>query len=240
MLASAVYAHELEPDHAAGAGADARGNAVTAVTKEEDETRRADISRFGRLCRRCTDDRATQIVEFALSLPVLVLFVIGIFDFSNAITLKQKLSNAAREGARIAAAGPTSDLSATFPVSVADAFNVVDGYLKSEKINDCLIGRPSLTGTLTWSSNAQANGCPRFGLTFTINRGYYFPETGSSTAPVSCATTALTTGQTAVVATCVSIQYAYKWQFTSVSGLFGRGVLGPSVINTTAVAFNEN
>jgi Flp pilus assembly protein TadG len=30
------------------------------------------------------DDRASQIVEFALSLPLLVLFVVGIFDFSEA------------------------------------------------------------------------------------------------------------------------------------------------------------
>jgi len=36
-------------------------------------------------------------VEFALSLPLLVFFVIGIFDFSSAISLKQKLTNAARE-----------------------------------------------------------------------------------------------------------------------------------------------
>lgn len=185
------------------------------------------------------NDHAAQIVEFALSVPLLVLFVIGIFDFSSAITLKQKLANAAREGARVAAADPATDLSSTYPVSVADAFDVVDAYLKSENIADCGIIHPTPSGTLTWSSNGQTK-CPMFGFTLTINRGYYFPMTGSSSAPANCATTALTTGQTAVIATCVSIQYAYKWQFTSISSFFGNKVLGPSVINTSAIAFNEN
>lgn len=192
-----------------------------------------------RLWRGCREDRAAQIVEFAVSVPLLVLFVIGIFDFSSALTLKQKLANAAREGARVAAADPATDLSASFPVSVADAFNVVTNYLSSENISLCGITRPTSSGTLTWSSTGFTN-CPTFGFTLTINRGYYFPMTGSSSAPANCATTALTTGQTAVIATCVSIQYAYKWQFSSISGFFGGRFLGPSVIKTTAIAFNEN
>ncbi len=65
---------------------------------------------FASLKRGCTDDRASQIVELALSLPVLVLFVVGVFDFSGALTLKQKLTNAAREGARVAASDPASDM----------------------------------------------------------------------------------------------------------------------------------
>src|SRR5271169_5355142 len=88
--------------------------------------------------RLWADDRASQIVEFALSLPLLTLFVVGIFDFSGAISLKQKLTNAAREGARVAAADPATDMgSSTVPASVADAFQVVDNYLLSENIADC-------------------------------------------------------------------------------------------------------
>src|ERR1700736_1084428 len=85
------------------------------------------------------EDGASQIVEFAVSLPLLAVFVVGIFDFSGAFTLKQKLTNAAREGARAAAAGPANDLTnATtptgVPASVTDAFWVVDNYLNSEQI----------------------------------------------------------------------------------------------------------
>src|ERR1700691_931699 len=79
--------------------------------------------------------QGSQIAEFAISLPLLVLFVVGIFDFSGALTLKQKLTNAAREGARVAAADPGKDLSGStspVPASVGDALQVVDNYLVSE------------------------------------------------------------------------------------------------------------
>ncbi len=127
--------------------------------------------------RALRNDCATQIAEFAVSLPLLVLFVVGIFDFSGAVTLKQKLTNAAREGARVAAADPANDLgnssTAALPVSVVDAFYVVDTYLLSEKINDCgLSGNlaPTVAG-LTWTYTANSLGCPTNGITLTINRG---------------------------------------------------------------------
>jgi Flp pilus assembly protein TadG len=183
------------------------------------------------LWRICADDRASQIAEFAVSLPLLVLFVIGIFDFSSAITLKQKLTNAARDGARVAAADPASDLgnlsTSGLPVSVIDAFYVVDNYLLSEKINDCglSVQRPGSAGVLTWTSTAAP--CPGAGasaLVLTINRGCVTPQ-----AP-----------GTYSVGTCVTIAYPYNWQFGGVSGLFGGRLSLPISITTTAVAFNEN
>ena len=189
------------------------------------------IATAARLWCLCGDECASQIAEFAVSLPLLVLFVVGIFDFSGAITLKQKLTNAAREGARVAAADPANDLSnsgsAALPVSVSDAFYVVDNYLLSEKINDCGLASqiPSSSGNLTWSSTAT--GCPggaASGLVLTINRGCVTPD------PLG--------GY--VVNTCVTIRYPYAWQFGGVSGLFGGRFTGPSGITTAAVAFNEN
>ena len=189
------------------------------------------------------EDGASQIVEFALSLPLLVLFVIGIFDFSSAISLKQKLTNAAREAARVAAADPANDLSGTalpMPVSVRDSLQVVDNYLQSEKLNDCLLSHatPTLGADLTWTFNAQDNGCGSPGITLTVNRGYYFLAGTQPSA--SCTSVQPGAGQTAVVGTCVILQYPYTWQFGGVSGLFGGHFLGPTLITTTAVAFNEN
>jgi Flp pilus assembly protein TadG len=177
------------------------------------------------------EDRATQIVEFAVSLPLLVVFVIGILDFSSAITLKQKLTNAARDGARVAAAGPSNDLSgssASAPASVSDAFQVVDNYLQSEKINDCNLKTsttPAVSG-LKWIYTANGNGCPTAGITLTIDRGCISPLTSGTTT-------------TSIVDTCVTILYPYTWQFAGVSSLFGRFTL-PTGITTTAAAFNEN
>jgi Flp pilus assembly protein TadG len=182
--------------------------------------------------RLWADDRASQIVEFALSLPLLVLFVVGIFDFSGAISLKQKLTNAAREGARVAAADPANDLGNTsgVPVSVVDAFYVVDNYLISEKLNDCGLSSvlPTTGGALTWVSTASGcPGGPSAILRLTINRG--------------CVTQQTINGNSVnLVGTCVALLYPYKWQYSSVNGLLGMAFIGPTGITTSATAFNEN
>lgn len=48
---------------------------------------------------RC--DRGTQLVEFALVLPLLLFISLGIIEGSSFIRVHQIINNAAREGARI-------------------------------------------------------------------------------------------------------------------------------------------
>jgi Flp pilus assembly protein TadG len=187
----------------------------------------------------CVEDCAAQIVEFALSVPVLVLFVIGIFDFSGALALKHKLADAAREGARVAAADPASDLgnAGGLAVSISDAYQVVDNYLLSEKVPDCgLLGTsPTQTAGLIWTSPALTGCQDGTGLVLIINRGA--PTNPNGTA----CTTPQAAGQTTtyMVNTCVTLTYPYIWQFTGIGNFFGRFV-GPTTITTTATAFNEN
>jgi len=186
-------------------------------------------SALASLKRRAAADSASQIVEFALSLPLLVLFVVGIFDFSGALSLKQKLMNAAREGARVAASDPANDLNATVPVSVSDANQVVANYLLSEKINTCGLesATPALASGLTWTTTASGSGCPGTGITLSVNRG--------------CITTfTANTNTVNAVGTCVTLTYPYKWQYTAVTGLLGLSFIGPATITTSAAAFNEN
>jgi hypothetical protein len=184
------------------------------------------------LKRAWSDECAAQIVEFAVSLPLLVLFVVGIFDFSNAITLKQRLTNTARETARVAAADPANDLgspSTPVPASIGDAFQVADNYLISEKINDCGLagaGAPAVAG-LTWTYTSAGGGCPGAGISLAINRGCVSQIT-------------IPAGTLNLIGTCATITYAYKWQFNSVASTFGW--TGPSLntLTVTAGAFNEN
>ena len=61
--------------------------------------------------RRLQSTEAAALIEFAVALPLLVVLVVGIFDFGGAFNLKQELNNAAREGARFGASQPTNDLS---------------------------------------------------------------------------------------------------------------------------------
>jgi Flp pilus assembly protein TadG len=49
------------------------------------------------------DERGAAVVEFALVLPLLVLFTFGIIEFGRAYSAKIELTAAVREGARAAA-----------------------------------------------------------------------------------------------------------------------------------------
>ncbi len=195
-------------------------------------------ARFG---HRWFDDRGAQLVEFAVTLPLMMVFIVGIFDFSGAFTLKQKLTNIARDAARAAAAEPASDLNinTVLPTSVSDTFQAVKNYLATNNINDCGVAAPVHSTGLTWKSTATGNGCVTPGLILTINRGYYFPQTGANLPSVSC-TSQAPGGQTAVIGTCVSIQYPYPWRFGRVASLLGSAVALPTQIRGTAVAMNEN
>ncbi len=203
------------------------------------------------------DDHAAQLVEFAVSLPLLVVFVVGIFDFSNAFTLKQKLTNIARDAARIAAADPASDLASPpavnavtnpngIPASISDAIQAVENDLATpNNVNNCGLGVGAATifisggPNLIWTATASTS-TPPCSLTVTINRAYYYPaNTTNVVANTNCTSTAPPTGQLAVVATCVSIAYTYPWYFGRVAGLVGGTAALPTQVVGTAVAIDE-
>jgi TadE-like protein len=205
----------------AGASGNATGNAMTLNLR---------FRSFRRAFRSLRGESAAQIAEFALSLPLLVIFVIGIYDFSSAVTLKHKLTNAVREGARVAAADPASDVAALassgagmIPASVSDAFQAVDTYLRSENVNDCLLStaRPQFYTGLTWRSTTPSCPGSTLGIVLTINRGDIPPSSQ-------------------LVATQIIIQYPYQWQYGKAASLIGATFTGPTTIMTTAIAYNEN
>jgi Flp pilus assembly protein TadG len=54
-------------------------------------------------------DAGQSLVEFAILVPVLMGVVIGIFEFGRAWNVDQVLTNAAREGARLAVIGTSTE-----------------------------------------------------------------------------------------------------------------------------------
>jgi Flp pilus assembly protein TadG len=167
---------------------------------------------------------AAALIEFALSLPLLVVLVVGIFDFGGAFNLKQELNNAAREGARFAAAQPSNDLTLTLPPSVSAARFVVDSYLLTAGINDCGLNAAhyALAGNYTWVFNASGNGCS---MTLRINRANPVQETiGGATVNILCTT--------------VNISYPFQWHFNNVIQLLAPSAnysLGNIPVDATAV-----
>jgi len=190
------------------------------------------------------EDRGAQIVEFAVALPLLVVFVVGIFDFSGAFTLKQKLTNAARDAARTAAADPANDLTqpsapSGLPVSVNDAYQTVQNYMLANNIPNCGIAPPASPTGLSWTFAPSSGTCTAGVQKLIINRGYYFAQTGGSgLPPADCS--AGSAGSAAVIATCISIQFVYPWKFGQVASLLGSATTLPTTLTVTAVAMNEN
>lgn len=172
---------------------------------------------------------AAALIEFAVSLPLLVVLVVGIFDFGGAFNLKQELNNAVREGALFGASQPTNDMSIDIakPPSVDAIRFLVDSYLQTAHINDCGLSaaaEPAQGGGLVWVYNASGNGCS---LTLTISRGNSVPTSATPAVYLLCTT--------------VQISYPYQWHFNNVIQLLVPGAsytLGN--IKSDATAFNMN
>ena len=189
--------------------------------------------------RRWGSAEAAALVEFAVALPLLIVLVVGIFDFGAAFNMKQELNNAVREGARFGAAQPTNDwcFSCSSPPSVDAIQSLVGSYLQAAKINDCGLSiLPPGSGngwgsplTFTYSTSGGCAGT----LTLTICRGgpgCVVQETenfGGVANPVNLLTTQVT------------ISYPFQWHFNNVIQLLIPGAkLGLTNVVTQATAVN--
>ena len=139
----------------------------------------------------------SQLVEFAFVLPILLLLAIGGADFGRAYNLKQKLTNAARDGARIAIHQATADLTQTSPSSVQSIRNAVVAYLQSENLDTSFIGASaSKTGPMEWTYTSSATG----DALLIINRGEAVFVTVGTTTMIA-------------VSTKVTLRYPFTWSF---------------------------
>lgn len=189
------------------------------------------MGRFLRRLSRCLrGGEASQLLEFAVALPLLIVFVVGIFDFGDAFNVKQKLNMAVREGARRGSNLPTGDLTNTgTPDTVKAVRDVVDQYLVAGRVNDCglsAVGGSAGSTPLSWNFTASGNGCAGT-LTLKVERGYSYP------AVISGATFN-------IISTRVRIQYPYQWHFNSVITLLvpGANYGATTLITTDAVVPN--
>jgi Flp pilus assembly protein TadG len=166
-----------------------------------------------------------QLAEFALFLPILLVLMIGIFDFGGAWNLKQVLTNATREGARIGESEPTRDLDtsscanpvAQCPCSVQAVADAVVRYLNNAGVNASCIspGTPTSSNGLTWTYSCGN------GTSLTINRGFEV----------------LAQNGTTIVATKVDLTYPYVWNLNRIIGLLpGHSTMSlPSTITTSGI-----
>jgi Flp pilus assembly protein TadG len=158
------------------------------------------------------DEQGAALVEFAIVLPLLVVFVVGIYDFSGAFNQKQKIAQAAQEGAILAGAQPTNDIQTSNgnPDSLQPVVTAIFNSLAGSKVlpnantGTCKIPAPIPTRTnLKWTY--KISPCPD-DLFITIDRGWV--STG---------------GPPVAVGTIVTVSYPYHWRFNSVIQLLFPG-----------------
>lgn len=182
------------------------------------------------------DMQGSALLEFAIALPLLVVFLVGIFDFSGAFNAKLKIHHAAQLGAIVAGSQPTSDLdpSNSNPDSLQPVVTVIfnslaaDGVLPLANQGTCKtpVAATSNAG-LTW--NYQIPGCSSVStdnLMIVIDRGVV-PGGGP---PVAVGTT-------------VQVQYPYRWRLfgSAIQLLFpgNTNYAGPTTLTEEATAHNQ-
>ena len=181
-------------------------------------------------CFLMQDARGQAILEFAITLPLLVVFIVGIYDFSGAFNEKQKIEQAAQEGAILAGAQPTSDMqpiAKSNPDSLQPVVTaIVNSLVASGVVNGSCTPPGSVTGgsNLTWTYTIT--GCPG-SLVITINRGW---EAGAGTAD-----------SPAALGTVVTVQYPYSWRFNSVIQLLlpGANYAATTQLTESATVHNQ-
>src|SRR5262249_16053212 len=96
------------------------------------------------------ENEAAQLIEFAISLPLLMVLVVGIYDFGGAFVIKHKVGSATLEGARFASNQPSNDLSNNSgcgaPGTISAIRDVVHGTLANNSVDDCGLGTASISG----------------------------------------------------------------------------------------------
>lgn len=95
--------------------------------------------------RRLLNDKGQSLAELALALPILMAIVIGIFEFGRAWNVRQTVTHAAREAARMAVISTSTETAVD---------EVIDDRLTSAALNPgqaqvSITGLGGLPGTAT-------------------------------------------------------------------------------------------
>jgi Flp pilus assembly protein TadG len=129
----------------------------------EEETDATEPVNMERICWHCRFKRqGAAAVEFALVAPIFFLMILGMMEVGRAIMVKQIVTNAAREGARVAVIDGST---------VSTTVTKVQAYLTNA-------GMPSVTPTVTPDPTTAADGDP---ITVTVS----IPYSSVSWLPVS-------------------------------------------------------
>ena len=140
------------------------------------------VVRSGELRGVCASEgegrRGAVAVEAAFCLPLLLVFMVGIWEVGRMVQVSQILANAAREGARYAAAGNLNISGVNTPITVAMVQQNVQNYLTAAGLpaaaaNGAQVQVTNLSSH-TWTNPSDAQPMDKFQLSVTIPSGAAF------------------------------------------------------------------
>jgi Flp pilus assembly protein TadG len=106
------------------------------------------------MCTRLRNERGAALLETAITLPIILLVSVSIFEFGRAYQVQQVLTNAAREGARVACIEGTTDAQVT---------TIVRNYLTDGGLTAV---NPTIVRTVPFGATSTAS---RITITYPFN-----------------------------------------------------------------------
>jgi Flp pilus assembly protein TadG len=173
---------------------------------------------------------ASQLIEFSVVLPLLAVMVVGVSDFAAGFALKDKLANAARDGARILVSLPNdtdNPQCGTTPCTVKEAAGAIVTYLTNAHVSTCGLSPWSSTpaagpGAFSWTYTSGTTGCTA-AWTIKIERA----------VPV-------VSGSVTLLCTRVTLSYPFAWNFGHIIKLLAPSPGYPAVLTLTSVETMQN
>jgi len=109
------------------------------------------------LLRRARNERGAALLEMALTLPLLLLVCVGILEFGRAYQTWQVLTNAAREGARVAVLPGTTQ---------SDVTTRVRQYMTAGQLPNAATATVAIDGAQTVSIGAGTASASQVTVTY--------------------------------------------------------------------------
>jgi Flp pilus assembly protein TadG len=108
---------------------------------------------------RIRNQRGAALLETAITIPLVLLVTVSIFEFGRAYQTWQVLTNAAREGARVAVLADTSDATVT---------NAVRTYLQNGQLRNFATATVNIERAVPFGANTASRVTVSYPFNFTV------------------------------------------------------------------------
>jgi Flp pilus assembly protein TadG len=105
------------------------------------------------------NERGAALLETAVTLPIVLMICVGVFEFGRAYQTWQLLTNAAREGARVAVVGGTTDL---------DIETAVRTYMAAERLGNAGTAPVAVNRKVALGSNSGTEVTIQYPFSFIL------------------------------------------------------------------------